>query len=61
MAERLNNHFQFLDVPRVDPKKKDIEQHIRTATGQANLSLQRVEQWQMSTCRRKRENERDTA
>jgi glutamate synthase (NADPH/NADH) small chain len=26
MAERLNNHFQFLDVPRVDPKKKDIEQ-----------------------------------
>jgi glutamate synthase (NADPH/NADH) small chain len=26
MAERLNNHFQFLDVPRVDPTKKDIEQ-----------------------------------
>ncbi|MFP1683698.1 FAD-dependent oxidoreductase [Alloalcanivorax sp. C16-1] len=26
MAERLNNHFQFLDVPRVDPKKKDIEE-----------------------------------
>ncbi len=25
MAERLNNHFQFLDVPRVDPRKKDIE------------------------------------
>lgn len=26
MAERLNNAFQFLDVPRHDPKKKDIEQ-----------------------------------
>ncbi|ASK35268.1 FAD-dependent oxidoreductase [Alloalcanivorax mobilis] len=26
MAERLNNHFQFLDVPRVDPTKKEIEQ-----------------------------------
>ena len=25
MAERLNNNFQFLDVPRHDPKKKDIE------------------------------------
>ncbi len=24
MAERLNNHFQFLDVPRQDPNKKDI-------------------------------------
>ena len=26
MTERLNNDFQFLDVPRHDPKKKDIEQ-----------------------------------
>ena len=26
MSERLNNSFQFLDVPRHDPKKKDIEQ-----------------------------------
>lgn len=26
MAERLNNHFQFLDVPRVDPAKKAAEQ-----------------------------------
>ncbi|ARB47275.1 FAD-dependent oxidoreductase [Alloalcanivorax xenomutans] len=25
MAERLSNNFQFLDVPRHDPKKKDIE------------------------------------
>ena len=25
MAERLNNHFQFLDVPRVSPAKKDAE------------------------------------
>ena len=25
MAERLSNIFQFLDVPRHDPKKKDIE------------------------------------
>jgi glutamate synthase (NADPH) small chain len=25
MAERLSNDFQFLDVPRKDPKKKDIE------------------------------------
>ena len=24
MAERLNNDFQFLDVPRQDPEKKDI-------------------------------------
>ena len=24
MAERLNNNFQFLDVSRVDPDKKDI-------------------------------------
>ena len=24
MAERLSNDFQFLDVPRKDPKKKDI-------------------------------------
>ncbi|MDY6919634.1 MAG: FAD-dependent oxidoreductase [Pseudomonadota bacterium] len=24
MAERLNNNFQFLDVPRNDPEKKDI-------------------------------------
>jgi glutamate synthase (NADPH) small chain len=26
MAERLSNDFQFLDVPRKDPKKKDTEQ-----------------------------------
>ena len=25
MAERLSNNFQFLDVPRHDPKKKDID------------------------------------
>ena len=25
MAERLNNSFQFLDVPRQDPKKKPAE------------------------------------
>ena len=25
MGERLDNNFQFLDVPRRDPKKKDIE------------------------------------
>ncbi|MBA3979794.1 MAG: glutamate synthase small subunit [Alcanivorax sp.] len=25
MAERLNNSFQFLDVPRQDPKKKPVE------------------------------------
>lgn len=25
MAERLNNHFQFLDVPRQDPHKKEVE------------------------------------
>jgi glutamate synthase (NADPH/NADH) small chain len=24
MAERLNNDFQFLDVARQDPEKKDI-------------------------------------
>ncbi|MDP2228933.1 MAG: glutamate synthase small subunit, partial [Moraxellaceae bacterium] len=30
MAERLNNDFQFLDVPRQDPEKKgDVE---RTTT-----------------------------
>ena len=26
MAERLSNNFQFLDVPRHDPKKKDIDE-----------------------------------
>ncbi len=26
MAERLNNNFQFLDVPRHDPKKKDLDE-----------------------------------
>jgi glutamate synthase (NADPH/NADH) small chain len=26
MTERLNNNFQFLDVPRHDPAKKDIEE-----------------------------------
>lgn len=30
MAERLNNDFQFLDVPRQDPEKKDNE--LRTTT-----------------------------
>lgn len=30
MAERLNNDFQFLDVPRQDPEKKDTE--LRTTT-----------------------------
>ncbi|UWN49473.1 Glutamate synthase [NADPH] small chain [Alcanivorax sp. ALC70] len=29
MAERLNNHFQFLDVPRLDPQKKDTEERKR--------------------------------
>lgn len=24
MAKRLHNDFQFLDVPRIDPTKKDI-------------------------------------
>lgn len=30
MAERLNNDFQFLDVPRQDPSKKDMEQRTTT-------------------------------
>jgi len=30
MAERLNNDFQFLDVPRQDPTKKDTEQRTTT-------------------------------
>ncbi len=30
MAERLNNDFQFLDVPRQDPAKKEIEQRTTT-------------------------------
>jgi glutamate synthase (NADPH/NADH) small chain len=25
MADRLNNDFQFLDVPRQDPEKKEID------------------------------------
>ncbi|HET8729726.1 MAG TPA: FAD-dependent oxidoreductase, partial [Moraxellaceae bacterium] len=32
MAERLNNDFQFLDVARQDPEKKEIEQRTTTFT-----------------------------
>lgn len=32
MAERLNNDFQFLEVPRQDPAKKDIAERTTTFT-----------------------------
>ncbi len=44
MAERLNNDFQFLDVPRQDPEKKDMMSAKQSLWKFINRSLRKSAQ-----------------